>query len=127
MAKYFNQPIPVGHWNAEADPTFRIIDTTGNIILESKPATGSLHLVLPAKPTEGDWYEFSDPLGLVSSSQPMIITAADGRDVQGGASISANTPGVGGKLVFDAAINMWCLITTNPCPYVNHGGGGPNQ
>jgi hypothetical protein len=118
MAKFVtNAPIPVGHWNGEANPTFNIVATMGTIVLESIPASGDLNLVLPANPTTGDWYEFADPQGLIHSAQPLTVSAADGRKVQNEAALACTQGGCGGKLVFDADINMWCLISSNPCPF----------
>jgi hypothetical protein len=129
MAKFFNNaPLITGHWNT-AIATFNIVDTMGTIVLEGTPA-GAITLVLPSHPTDGDWYEFSDPRGVVGVATPIEIRASDGRYVQNEASISAGPVGgkVGGKVVYDASIpspapgvlgGMWCLITSNPCPFIS--------
>jgi hypothetical protein len=133
VPKYFQTPIPVGHWNAVVSPlvggkaTFEITDTQGTIVLEAIPVAHTpLSLVLPANPTDGDWYEWCDPLSLVGANYHLTVTAADGRYVENAASIGTSTPGGGFKVVYDASIpspaggvpgGMWCLVTSNPFPF----------
>jgi hypothetical protein len=118
VPKFYQTPIPVGHWNATYSATFEVADIMGTVVLEQVPAAATpLKLVLPPNPTDGDWYEWCDPLSLVAAGYPLTVVAADGRKIQNGASIGTSTPGGGFKVVFDSSLNQWSLITSNPCPF----------
>jgi hypothetical protein len=118
VPKFYQTPIPVGHWNADVGPTFRIVDTMGTIVLEAVPTAATpLELVLPPNPSDGDWYEWCDPKSLVGPNYPLTCVSADARRVQGGPSIGTKAPGGGFKVVFSSNLNMWCLVTSNPCPF----------
>ena len=116
MPKSFTTPYKVGHWNgAEVNP-FPIAHEQSQVFLEAVPVAHTVMVLqLPADPTDGDWYEYGDPLGLVGTNYALHIATTDGSEIDGEASpFITETANSGGKLVYDAEINSWVHTAVTP-------------
>jgi hypothetical protein len=110
-----NTPVPMGHWDGAIESTYNIPPNVGTVFLESVPtAHGNMDLVLPAHPSDGDWYEWSDLLGLVSDNYPLVLSSSDGKKVNNETSISITTAQTSGKAVYNATIDQWGVVGPVP-------------
>jgi hypothetical protein len=107
----FTTPVQVGHWDAACLNPFELSVTMGQAILERvPPAPATLMLLLPCEASDGDWYEWSDPSGLVSTDYPLNVAAVDKRPVNGQPHFASTHAHSSGKAVYDGASNQWALI-----------------
>lgn len=80
-------------------------------VLRQIPTPAGTTLQLPANPSNGDEYRWSDGDGSCSPSSVVTLTAVGGATVRNGAAVRFNTPFSWAVATFDAANNDWVLET----------------
>ena len=77
-------------------------------------------LLLPADPSSGDWYAFADEDGSCGPSAPIVLEAAAGSTVAGGATFASSAPHSAALAIYDADAKNWSVFSSAA------GAGGPN-
>lgn len=121
MPKSYTSPNKTLHWFANIANPIQIANDISQAALLAVPAApATLHLQLPGSPSDGDWYEYADPKGLIAAGYPLHIETVDGSTIDNAASpFITTTPNSGGKLVFFAAIALgaeggWVHVAVTP-------------
>jgi hypothetical protein len=90
--------------------TYAYASQDTGVFLREIPSGGTV-LELPASPNDGDWYEWENTDGTCSSTHPIILTAAEGTTVQGGASITYTAPYAAGMVRYSSRASNWVVVS----------------
>jgi hypothetical protein len=96
--------------DAAALATYAYASQDTGVFLREIPSGGTV-LELPASPNDGDWYEWENTDGTCSSTHPIILTAAEGTTVQGGASITYTAPYAAGMVRYSSRASNWVVVS----------------